>query len=83
MSDIIQPPEPSLPALVKTTKPKKSGLEISFNMDESQAPVSLDIMSNFLAKDGKSNMTSLVQREGGVVYNKEQSGYPLSKQAKE
>lgn len=50
-------------------------------MPDSKTPVSLDIMSNFLANE-VGNVTSLVQREGGVVYNKEQSDYPLSKKGK-
>jgi hypothetical protein len=51
-------------------------------MPDSKNSVSFDIMSNFLANE-VGNTTSFVQREGGVVYNKEQSNYPLSKKGKE
>lgn len=50
---MIQPPEPSLPALEKTEKPKTSnkGFTITFSVDngKEQQPVKLDIINNYLA----------------------------------
>lgn len=79
--EVIQPPVPSLPAIVK--KKPLANMEIRFNYNDQSAPMSLDIMSGFLSKD-QSNMSNFLARDnGGVVYSKEQSNYPLPKKTQE